>query len=119
VLKGLYERHQALKHKIHNTRIPLSKNGQRIMMFVYISVPIIGGWLFMNMYVLPSSDKKWKLETPEDRLHYKRQDHYELPENSSITRNEFERNTRLSRNAIDFIVKNGKDIDNLFPRKDL
>ncbi|CAH0482727.1 unnamed protein product [Peronospora belbahrii] len=46
--RRLSERHQKLKTQIHNTRIPLSKNGQRIMGLVYFTAPIIGGFYVMK-----------------------------------------------------------------------
>ncbi|KAF1783882.1 EF-Hand 1, calcium-binding site [Phytophthora cactorum] len=47
-LRRLGERHEALKKKIHSTRIPLSKNGQRVMGLVYFTTPIIGGYYVMK-----------------------------------------------------------------------
>ncbi|CEG45160.1 uncharacterized protein PHALS_01477 [Plasmopara halstedii] len=46
--RRLGERHEALKLKIHSTRIPLSKNGQRIMGVVYFTTPIVGGYYIMK-----------------------------------------------------------------------
>ncbi|KAH7484275.1 hypothetical protein PRIC1_003575 [Phytophthora ramorum] len=47
-LRRLGERHEALKQKIHRTRIPLSRNGQRVMGVVYFATPIIGGYFVMK-----------------------------------------------------------------------
>ncbi|DBA00839.1 TPA: hypothetical protein N0F65_008482 [Lagenidium giganteum] len=44
----LSERHERLKKRIHSTRVPLSKNGQRLMSVVYFSVPIVCGYYIMN-----------------------------------------------------------------------
>jgi hypothetical protein len=41
-LKTLLKKHETLKKKIHAFRIPLSPVGQKIMGFVYFSIPIIG-----------------------------------------------------------------------------
>jgi hypothetical protein len=47
-LRSLGERHERLKKKIHSTRIPLSKNGQRFMAAVYFSIPVISGYYIMQ-----------------------------------------------------------------------
>ena len=39
---------ERLKHKIHNTRIPLSRNGRIVAGCVYFSVPIVGGYYVMQ-----------------------------------------------------------------------
>ena len=44
----IFRRHEELKKRIHNFRIPLSPTGQRIMSLVYLSLPIIGGYLIMQ-----------------------------------------------------------------------
>lgn len=44
---GLFEdisaRHERLKHRIHNFKIPLSRRGQIVMNFVYFTVPVMAG----------------------------------------------------------------------------
>ncbi|KAG7398884.1 hypothetical protein PHYBOEH_010208 [Phytophthora boehmeriae] len=47
-LRRLGARHEALKQKIHSTKIPLSKNGQRVMGVVYFTTPVIGGYYVMK-----------------------------------------------------------------------
>ena len=47
-LRRLSDRHEKLKKKIHATRIPLSRNGQRVMGVVYFTLPIIGGYYVMK-----------------------------------------------------------------------
>jgi hypothetical protein len=47
-LRQLSEGHERLKKKIHSTRIPLSKNGQRAMGVVYFSIPVISGYFLMK-----------------------------------------------------------------------
>ncbi|RLN72032.1 hypothetical protein BBJ28_00010548 [Nothophytophthora sp. Chile5] len=47
-LRNLSERHEALKKKIHSTRIPLSKNGQRTMGVVYFVTPLVAGYYIMK-----------------------------------------------------------------------
>lgn len=47
-LRQLGERHERLKKKIHSTRIPLSKNGQRVMAAVYFSIPVVAGYYVMQ-----------------------------------------------------------------------
>lgn len=44
VFSQLLKKQQELKHKIHSTRIPLSKNGQVFMGFVYFSIPMVIGY---------------------------------------------------------------------------
>ncbi|CAI5733863.1 unnamed protein product [Peronospora destructor] len=48
IFRRLSERHQELKQQIHSTRIPLSKNGQRVMGLVYFTAPIIAGYYVMK-----------------------------------------------------------------------
>lgn len=48
-LRELNRRHEALKHRIHSFRIPLSKTGQRIMGVVYFSIPVIAGYFIMSV----------------------------------------------------------------------
>lgn len=45
---NLSEEHEKLKKRIHSFRIPLSPTGQRIMGFVYFSIPIIIGYFIMD-----------------------------------------------------------------------
>ena len=52
----LGEKHERLKKKIHNFRIPLSKNGQRVMFFVYFSIPIITGYHVMQWAIGKSEE---------------------------------------------------------------
>jgi hypothetical protein len=47
--RELGRKHEALKKRIHAFRIPLSPTGQRIMGFVYFSIPIIGGYYLMQV----------------------------------------------------------------------
>ena len=46
--KSFSERHEALKERIHNFRMPLSPMGVRIMKVVYFAIPIVGGWYIMQ-----------------------------------------------------------------------
>ena len=46
--RNVSERHENFKKKVHGFRIPLSKNGQRFMTLVYITVPIVGGLFVMQ-----------------------------------------------------------------------
>ncbi|CAK9027906.1 Calmodulin [Durusdinium trenchii] len=64
-LRGLGARHEALKKKIHSTRIPLSKNGQRVMMMVYITVPVVAGYFVME-WSNSFAASKWQVNTRED-----------------------------------------------------
>ncbi|KAG5178356.1 hypothetical protein JKP88DRAFT_225304 [Tribonema minus] len=41
-------RHEALKKRIHNFRIPLSPRGQLAMQVVYFTVPFVGGMAIMQ-----------------------------------------------------------------------
>jgi len=45
---GLFDGIERLKHKIHSTKIPLSKRGQRIMMMVYVTTPVLIGYQIMQ-----------------------------------------------------------------------
>ncbi|KAF4039746.1 hypothetical protein GN244_ATG08135 [Phytophthora infestans] len=65
-LRRLGERHEALKKKIHATRIPLSKNGQRVMGLVYFTTPIIGGYYVMK-WAERRADVNFQREEPEIR----------------------------------------------------
>lgn len=47
-LKGIGDKHERLKERIHNFRIPLSPAGQKIMGFVYFCIPVIGGYYIMQ-----------------------------------------------------------------------
>ena len=44
----LSEKHERLKERIHGFRIPLSPAGQRFMGFVYMCIPIVGGFYMMQ-----------------------------------------------------------------------
>ena len=48
-------RHTALKERIHAFRIPLPKWGQRVMGFVYFTIPVIGGYYVMQ-YAIGQSE---------------------------------------------------------------
>ena len=48
MFSNLAEKHERLKKRIHNFRIPLSKNGQRVMFVVYFSIPIVVGYNIMQ-----------------------------------------------------------------------
>lgn len=43
------EKHESLKKRIHNFRIPLSPAGQRIMSVIYFSIPVIAGYYIMQV----------------------------------------------------------------------
>ncbi|KAG1701041.1 hypothetical protein DVH05_011284 [Phytophthora capsici] len=65
-LRRLGERHEALKKKIHSTKIPLSKNGQRVMGLVYFTTPIIGGYYVMK-WAESRADANFQREETEIR----------------------------------------------------
>jgi hypothetical protein len=46
--KSFSKRHEALKERIHNFRMPLTPMGVRIMKVVYFTIPIVGGWYIMQ-----------------------------------------------------------------------
>jgi hypothetical protein len=46
--KNFGEKHEQLKKRIHKFRIPLPKWGQRVMGFVYFSLPVMFGYFIMN-----------------------------------------------------------------------
>ena len=46
--QDLAQRHQALKERIHSTRIPLSPRGVAVMKVVYVMTPVVAGMLFME-----------------------------------------------------------------------
>lgn len=60
-LRGLGERHERLKKKIHGTRIPLSKTGQRVMAGVYFSIPVVAGY-FVMQWAQRRADANFRLE---------------------------------------------------------
>ncbi len=49
--KKFSERHEALKERIHNFRMPLSPMGVRIMKVVYFTIPIVGGYYIMQVAI--------------------------------------------------------------------
>ena len=51
--KTFSEKHERLKKRIHNYRLPLSPMGLRAMKVVYFTTPIIAGYWFMNYVVAP------------------------------------------------------------------
>ena len=55
-LRGLSERHERLKERIHAFRIPLSPAGQRVMGLVYFATPVIGGY-FIKPQAIAQSHK--------------------------------------------------------------
>jgi len=54
-LRFLSTRHTALKERIHAFRIPLPPAGQKIMGFVYFSIPVIGGYHIMQWAISQSA----------------------------------------------------------------
>ena len=46
--RNLSARHTALKEHIHAFRIPLPPMGQKVMMLIYSSIPVIGGYYIMQ-----------------------------------------------------------------------
>ncbi|CAM9667516.1 unnamed protein product [Discosporangium mesarthrocarpum] len=42
------DRHESLKKRIHAFRVPLSPRGQMLMTFVYFSIPLTGGYYWMQ-----------------------------------------------------------------------
>lgn len=56
MFSNLGKKHERLKKKIHNFRIPLSKNGQRVMFVVYFSIPIIAGYHIMQWAIGKSEE---------------------------------------------------------------
>ncbi|TDH66731.1 hypothetical protein CCR75_003370 [Bremia lactucae] len=65
-MRKLGERHEALKKRIHGTRIPLSKNKKRFMGLVYFTTPIIGGYYVMK-WAESCADKNFQREENEIR----------------------------------------------------
>mmetsp|Transcript_9394 Transcript_9394/g.32024 ORF Transcript_9394/g.32024 Transcript_9394/m.32024 type:complete len:106 (+) Transcript_9394:170-487(+) len=47
-LVDLHRRHEALKKRIHNVRIPLSPGMRRVAMLFYFTAPIVGGYYIMQ-----------------------------------------------------------------------
>lgn len=60
-LRSVSERHERLKKKIHSTRIPLSKNGQKAMGVVYFAVPVVCGYFIMK-WAERQADVNFQLE---------------------------------------------------------
>mmetsp|Transcript_43028 Transcript_43028/g.69099 ORF Transcript_43028/g.69099 Transcript_43028/m.69099 type:complete len:115 (+) Transcript_43028:61-405(+) len=59
------EAHRRLKEKVHNSRIPLSRNGQILMGVVYFSIPIALGIACMD-YTNSVSEGKWSVKRDKD-----------------------------------------------------
>mmetsp|Transcript_18912 Transcript_18912/g.46440 ORF Transcript_18912/g.46440 Transcript_18912/m.46440 type:complete len:90 (+) Transcript_18912:303-572(+) len=60
-LRAIGRRHEALKKKIHNTRIPLGPRGRAMMSLVYLTSPVIFGYYLMqytNQYAENHSRKR-------------------------------------------------------------
>jgi hypothetical protein len=54
-LRKMSAGHTALKERIHAYRIPLPPAGQKLMGFVYFSIPVIGGYSIMQWAVAQSA----------------------------------------------------------------
>ena len=50
-LREISERHESLKKRIHNFRIPLSPFYRRIATAVYISIPVVAGYFIMQVAI--------------------------------------------------------------------
>ena len=60
-LRSLLAAHRRLKHKIHNTRIPLSPAGQRVAKVVYFCIPLVVG-KFAYDWVVEVQQSKWGVD---------------------------------------------------------
>jgi hypothetical protein len=60
-MNEILRRHEELKKRIHNFRIPLSVTGQRIMSLVYMSIPVIAGY-FVMQYTIKISERNIGLQ---------------------------------------------------------
>mmetsp|Transcript_12602 Transcript_12602/g.24435 ORF Transcript_12602/g.24435 Transcript_12602/m.24435 type:complete len:119 (+) Transcript_12602:283-639(+) len=70
-LRDLYRKHQALKAKIHSTRIPLGRKGQLAMTAFYVSIPLISGYFIMD-WATSKANQKWEvIEHPDGTKEYK------------------------------------------------
>ena len=49
ILDNLNERHERIKSRIHNFKMPLSPRGQMVMTLVYFTIPVVGGLYLMQL----------------------------------------------------------------------
>ncbi len=47
-MENIRRRHEELKHRVHNFRIPLAPRGQKLMAVVYFTIPVIVGYFIMQ-----------------------------------------------------------------------
>ena len=50
-LRDISARHEALKKRIHNFRLPLSPFYQKVATVVYISIPVVAGYFIMQVAI--------------------------------------------------------------------
>jgi hypothetical protein len=69
-LKDLREKHENLKKRIHAFRLPLSPTGQKVMGFVYFTIPVIVGYYIMQVvYGLYDSIDDGHIDDDKDDNH--------------------------------------------------
>mmetsp|Transcript_37495 Transcript_37495/g.90443 ORF Transcript_37495/g.90443 Transcript_37495/m.90443 type:complete len:144 (-) Transcript_37495:121-552(-) len=57
-LQTFHEKHEKIKHTVHNTwRYPLPKWGRYAMGCIYFTVPVVGGWYVMQWAISKSVDE--------------------------------------------------------------
>lgn len=56
-------KHENLKKKIHSFRMPLSRNGQRFMGFVYFLIPVVSGYFIMDIAIKQSEENLKSLKS--------------------------------------------------------
>ena len=100
-VRRLLASHARLKKRIHETRIPLPKWGQRVMGFVYFCIPLAVGKLVFD-WVSSVQEQRWgvdpvtkKLRTPEE-VHARARD------------KELEENAEKARAAVQFVLDHRK-----------
>jgi len=64
-LRDIQEKHERLKKRIHSFRLPLSPTGQRIMGFIYFTIPIIIGYNIMQVAISRSEVNLSNIKKPQ------------------------------------------------------
>lgn len=104
--RRLYAAQQSLKHYIHNTRIPLSPTGQKVMGLVYFTIPVVGGVYLMDK-VSAISDAKWNINKEEGT--------YTVPKEveESLGKDNLNKYRNIGRESLDLAVQEKITMDKL------
>jgi len=89
-LRSALEAHRRLKERVHSTRVPLSKTGQRVMSVVYFCIPLVVGKLLYD-YVREVQERNWSVDPVTGKRH--------VPEAVARREDEVQRNAERARLA--------------------